>query len=218
MRKSPFINFLMLFLMFSSTQTPVLAIETLLYKINIGDVFEWKFTLLEGENIRNEASVMLVIWNEKQSSSKIHGNTTTCMDYIIPHGLYLGETLTINITTIPNTSMSDTFPCCNGDFPRGLFRTPRYEDVRWVSPYINQFPFIIPQEPDISNNYPNCLFDQKGILVKANLTIRRGNASANAWIKLVTPKSSLGWVTMPVFFSLIVMAVIFSWRRSRWKK
>lgn len=81
-------------------------------------------------------------------------------------GLFLNEIMEIKILSFPTEYRLNgtTSPSVNGDFPKGVFVTPRHNATRWISPYINQVQFIVPLSPDITDQFENHEFDENGVL------------------------------------------------------
>ncbi len=130
-------------------ETTTRAPTTLKFNVSVGDTFEWMFTELTGDNIQNKSVILMILWWDWENASE-----TNHTPILAPHGLYLHETLTIEVIRLPLSPIHNTYPGYY-DFPSGFFKTPREEVERYVTPYNNNFPFILPSQPKINDNYPD---------------------------------------------------------------
>ncbi|MFX0124066.1 MAG: hypothetical protein ACFFAE_10550 [Candidatus Hodarchaeota archaeon] len=185
MRKVALIRSALLILVCSSIITPITSKTSLRFGVVTGDILEWKFTKFEGHFLGDKQTNMLVIWIEFVSTTFPNGSL---LERIRPHGLFLGETLTLVVVEIPSVSQYRRFPAVNDDFPKAIFITPRDNESRSTSPYINAIPLIIPKEPDISYLYPNCLFSDQGVLLEVKRTVNWKDKSYNSCLELVSNK------------------------------
>jgi hypothetical protein len=153
-------GFFILFILSFNFGTQINASVSLKFGVKEGDILEWQFTELKGNlSDQEKRTTMMVIWVEMGSD-----------DSSIQYGIYLNEILKIKILSVPSMTLLGEIPSSNGDFPKGLISTPRINSTRWISPYVNIFPFVIPIEPVIVDNLPNksseLKYNEKGVLEK----------------------------------------------------
>lgn len=183
MKKDALIGSIAFILVCSTITTPTTSKVSLKFGVKTGDMLEWKFTKFEGKFSGDKQSKIFVVWLEFVSTTFQNDSLN---ERIKSHGLFLGETLALVVVGIPKVSQYNRFPAVNGDFPNAIFNTPRDNESRSTAPYINSFPLIIPKEPDISHLYPNCIFNNQGVLIKAKRTVNWRSESYNSCLELKT--------------------------------
>jgi hypothetical protein len=182
---------------------PVEANTPLTYGVQVNDIIEYRFTKINGDiTAKEKKSILFTLWLDWEGGQYPNG---TFYDESVPRGLYLGEILTLKITTVPNDSGCLNPLSCNGDFPEGIFQTPREMTTGFVSPYIFTLPFIIPLNPDISEAYPHLLFDEQGILTRANQTIKHEKGELETILELTTNTPS---ITPPIDMTGIILSLV----------
>ncbi|MHA2362730.1 MAG: hypothetical protein ACXAC7_02135 [Candidatus Hodarchaeales archaeon] len=184
----------------------------LTYKIKVGEIYEWKFTSLEGEIKKQEENKVffeiLEMWFSRREGDKIY-------DGINFYGLYLGEILAIKIESFPNTSVTETI-LSNSDFPTGTFETPRIKiEQLSISPNFG-LPFFTPTDPIISDRYENASFNDRGILTKYQKSIRYNEKLLLATLDLMNDNSFIkGYEIVPIIPFIIITIAIRHKKRMR---
>ena len=142
---------------------------TIVWGIEPGDVFTWEFTnvIIVNGTVKENNTIPLpmhLVW--------LSGSTDNYVwDVIYFEEIYIGERISINITSVPNqTNLEQNNSNYPGVYPTGWYYLPRSNGTANFTPYIFKFQFFVPIDTVMGENHPGCLYNDQGVLRKQELT------------------------------------------------